>query len=748
MCPMFSRRTLLPGAVFALILCLFPAAFVSAIPQKENPREVSWHISALMVTYDNERQLYVAEDNVVISGGKTRLEADYVEFSNKTKDASAQGNVLFISGGDTITCNAMRINLQTETGTINKGTIFIQDGNYYISGENLRKTGEFTYDADRGAITTCNGDTPDWKITGRNIKVTVEGYGQAGHTALWAKNVPVLYSPYLVFPVKNKRQTGLLFPRVTDSERKGFEYEQPLFLALSRNADATVYAHYMADRGVKVAGEFRYVLDPKSKGMIVADFLEDDKIDDGTAETQNYSFSSTGRRTNTDRWWIRMKHDQALPYGFNAKLDLDIVSDEDYLQEFKDGFTGYNATKANFEEMFGRSLDEYDDTTRENSLLISKSGDNYYLKFQTLWYDDVAARQHDTTDTTLQTLPSVEFNAVRQTIGDSDFYATLDSGFSAFYRKDTDNTAAVPLVTGQRMDVHPVVYYPVKLGRSVSFDPFIGVRGTGWHTSDYADSTGDDQSFRTRGLYETGADLSTSFHRVFSFSNSRVEKLRHEIRPKLAYRFLSVAHQEDQPVFDSIDQITDQNVVTWSLTNTFTTRSQVPKPDGSTENVYREVAWIKLYQDYNIKYERDDADAADRPWQDLKLKYELYPFKYLASTGDIALDPYDRHFKEIKVGATLRDNRGDSIATSYRYDTSNNSNHTWFTRFNVLVTSKLLAYYSFENDLEGDKTIETRAGLELNKACWRLALEFEDSSADKSIALLVTLKGIGEFGSK
>ncbi len=742
---LFSRKNLLLTAVFALFLCLVSVTCSWAMSTKEDPKEVSWHISALMVTYDNERELYVAEDNVIITGGETRLEADYVEFSNITKDAFAQGNVLFISGEDTITCNAMQINLLTEKGTINKGTIFVQDGNYYISGENLKKTGEFTYDAEKGTITTCNGDTPDWKITGRNIKVTVEGYGTANNTALWAKKMPVLYSPYLVFPIKNKRQTGLLFPLISSSDKRGFEYEQPLFIAISRNTDATVYAHYMADRGTKVAGEFRYVLDDKSKGMMMMDYLNDDKLGDGTDDTNDvkYGYASTGDRTNRDRYWFRMKHDQALPYEFKAKLDLDYVSDADYLLEFKDGFTGFDATNSYFETMFGRSLDEYDDTTRKNSLLVTRTWSKYNLNIQTLWYDNVVARQQDTDDTTLQTLPSIEFDASRQTIGESNFYYKLDSEFRSFYRQDTTATA----VNGQRVDIYPKFYYPTNLGKSFFFEPFIGLRGTGWHTESFTDNSGDDTDFRTRGLYDIGAQLSTSLNRVFILNESFAEKIQHTIVPKLEYSFRPDEDQDDLPSFDSIDDISEENLITWSLSNTFTSRKSIDKPDGTTFNQYKELAWFKLYQDYDIRYERDDADAADKPWQNLKLKYELNPFQYLSSNGDIALDPYDRHFTEVKVGATVRDNRGDSIYTSYRY-TQGSTSHTWYTQFKVMMTNYLMAYYSFESDLEDNKTIETRTGIELDKECWALALEIKDESAERTIAFMVTLKGIGEFGSK
>lgn len=725
--------------VLCLLVCQAPS---SAMPAKENPREVSWHISALMVTFDKDRELYIAEDDVIITGGKTRLEADYVEFSNKTKEAFAQGNVLFISGGDTITCNAMQINLATEKGSINKGTIFVQEGNYYISGENLRKTGAFTYDAEKGSITTCDGDTPDWKITGRDIKVTVEGYGTAKHTVLWAKKLPALYSPYLVFPVKTKRQTGLLLPAIGSSERRGFEIEQPLFLALSRSSDATFYAHYMSDRGVKGAAEYRYFISDQSKGAIMADFLDDDKIDDGTTATEKYSFSSTGQRTNRDRWWFRMKNDQELPGGFTAKLDVDVVSDADYLQEFKEDLTGFEKTNEYFSDEFGRSLDSYDVTTRKNSLLVSNAWSSYSLNIQGLWYDNVVARRQNTTDTTLQTLPSVEFDALRQKIGNTGFYWNLDSEFRSFYRQDTTAT----LINGQRIDVYPKLYYPTRLFKAFSFEPYLGVRGTGWHTPDFTDTHGDDDSFRTRGIYDAGASLSTTIDRIFTLSSSLAEKIRHEIIPQIDYSFQPSIIQDDLPYFDSLDNLSEQNLITWSLTHVFTARKKVFGEDGTETNDYKELARFKFYQDYDIKNERDNETATGRPWQDVKLKYELNPFDYLSSNGDIAVNPYDGHFTEVKVGATIKDNRGDSLYSSFRYAV--NQPQTWLNQLNIQITDELMTYYGLEIDLKNDSTVEQKGGVEYTRDCWGLALGYRESPGDRAIAFLIRLTGIGEFGTR
>ena len=725
------------AAAFSFIVITLHWGVAEANPLSQDPKEVSWHISALKVTFDNKRNLYIAEKDVVITGGETRLEADYVEFSNKTKDAFAQGNVLLISGDDSIACSAMNINLSTEIGTINKGTIFIQENNFYIHGETIRKTGKFSYHTDKGSITSCAGESPDWKISGKNIKVTIEGYGTANHAVLWARKVPALYSPFLVFPVHTKRQSGLLIPRITSSDRKGFEYEQPLYLAVSDSTDATIYTDYMSDRGLKLGTEFRYVLDNKSKGALFIDLLDDQKIDDGTDNTKNYSFSTTPQRTNTDRYWFRMKHNQDLPNGFTSKLDIDIASDEDYLQEFKDGFSGYDETKKYFEKEFGRSLDEYDDTTRKNWLNFNKSWSTYTFNAEAIWYDNISARRQDTDDTTLQTLPSLEFNASKQQIGPSRFFYSLDSEYRSFYRQDT----TAELVNGQRADIYPKVFLPVKLGSFFNFEPWAGLRETIYYTNNFTDSDGNSDNFRTRQMYNIGADLSTTLIKIFNSDNWFAEKVKHELTPKLEYIFTPNVIQDDLPSFDAIDRLAEQNILTWSLTNYFTARDTVTAPKGEEKLTYREFAYFKLYQSYDI---RKKNDSESRPFSDITFDSELRPHRFFSLDLDLSWSPYDNQFKTFNVGNILKDNRGDALETEYRF--TKDESESLYSKIDASLTDELSAFYSIEQNLRDNKTVETRTGFTVAKSCWEFNLEFSESPGNRSITFLINLHGIGEFG--
>ncbi len=78
----------LPGRIFAFAEDAFTG---------KDPGQVSWNISAQAIEYNQEKQVYIAEGDVVITGGTIRLEADVVQYSDLTKDAAARGNVTLIS---------------------------------------------------------------------------------------------------------------------------------------------------------------------------------------------------------------------------------------------------------------------------------------------------------------------------------------------------------------------------------------------------------------------------------------------------------------------------------------------------------------------------------------------------------------------------------------------------------------------------------------------------------------------------
>jgi len=715
-----------------------------------------WHITADEISFDKKNNQYIARRNVIISKENKKLTADFVRFNHETMEALAIGHVVMTAGEDILVGSRMEMDLQAEIGTVYDGTIFLKENHFYIKGDKIQKTGKDSYAVGKGSLTTCDGDHPAWKITGKNLKVTLEGYGFVNHAALWAKKVPVLYTPFLVFPVKLKRQSGLLPPQVVYSERKWEEYIQPFYWAINESSDATLYYHHIGRRGDKIGFEYRYVLDEKSKGTLMYDFLQDSKVDNGTLESSKewgYTDDIEDKlRPNSDRYWLRMKHDQALPAGFTAKLDIDIVSDQDYLHEFKDGYTGFDVTGRYFNKNFGRDLDDYTDSTRVNSLSINRSWSQFSLNAETRWYDNVIKRRQEKTDDTIQMLPVIDFNASRQQISGSPFYFDFDSEYTYFYREDASRA--------HRMDAYPRVYLPLKFKHYLSFEPSVGFRETAWHF-DKKEYRSSDKATLYRDIYDVKTDLSSTIYKIYSLQKSWVDKIKHAITPQVIYQYIPGKDQSKYPSFDGIDRIGRKNLVTYSLTNIFTSRSQTSSTKKENEDksdndepvnyTYNQFCRLKLEQSYDINEAKEDNPSnwantkEKRPFSTIYGEIEIAPVKYVSAQADATWCQYESLMKSRNIAVTLSDKRGDRLFVEHRY--AYNSSESIYTDISLFVTDQLRVYADYERNIYGAQDIEKSIGCLYKAQCWSIDFSYtHEGDDDRRYAFIINLYGIGEFG--
>jgi LPS-assembly protein len=729
----------------------------------DDPAE-PWHITADEISFDKKTDQHIAKGNVAITKKDKRLTADFVRFDHKTMEVLAIGHVIMTAGEDILVGDKMEMDLEAEVGTVYNGTVFIKENHFYIKGDKIQKTGKDSYAVGKGSFTTCDGDHPAWKITGRNLKVTLEGYGFVNHAALWAKGIPVLYTPFLVFPVKIKRQSGLLPPQIVYSKRKWEEYIQPFYWAINESSDATLYYHHIGRRGDKIGFEYRYVLDEKSKGTMMYDFLQDRKVDNGTLESREewgYTDDTDDKlRPNSDRYWFRMKHDQGLPSGFTAKLDIDIVSDQDYLHEFKDGYTGFDVTDRYFNKNFGRDLDDYDDSTRVNSLSINRSWSQFSLNAETRWYDNVINRRRkEIDDTTTQILPVVEFNASRQQISDTPFYFDLDSEYTYFYRED----ASKDTPRAHRMDAYPRLYLPLKFKHYLAFEPSVGFRETAWHF-DKEEYRSSDKATLYREIYDVKIDLSSNIYRIYSMQKSWINRIKHAITPQIVYEYIPGKDQINKyPQFDSIDNIVRKNLLTYSLTNIFTSRSQTNSAkkddldksdnDEPANYTYNQFCRLKLEQSYDINEAKEDTPSQwanqkeKRPFSTIYGEIEIDPVQYVSVQADATWCQYDSLVKSRNIAATLSDKRGDRLFVEHRYtQDSQDPSESIYTDISMVVSEQLKVYADYERDLYGTQDIKKGLGFLYKTQCWSIDFSYTHEDNDRKYAFIINLYGIGEFG--
>ena len=63
------------------------------------------------------------------------------------------------------------------------------------------------------------------------------------------QGVPILYAPYLSFPLSDARKSGILTPEIGSTGRSGNELSIPYYWNIAENYDATFTSHWFSARG-------------------------------------------------------------------------------------------------------------------------------------------------------------------------------------------------------------------------------------------------------------------------------------------------------------------------------------------------------------------------------------------------------------------------------------------------------------------------------------------------------------------
>ncbi|MBT8341570.1 MAG: LPS-assembly protein LptD [Desulfatitalea sp.] len=725
------------------------------------PAPVQWQVKADTIHYDQTNDVYTCQGHVRIHREGRTLTADRVRVDQKSRQALAEGQVRLLSGQDVLSGRRLELDLDTETGRLYDGALFFDDHHFYLSGREIHKTGEKTYFIEEASATSCDGERPNWELTSRNLKVTMEGYGIAKHATFRLKHVPILYSPYFIFPAKNGRQTGLLMPEAGTSDRKGDRYLQPFFWAIHRSMDATFFTDYMSLRGTRLGAEYRYVADLKSRGTLMADGFEDSKVDDRQGDNSlkwGYEDAPTDLdRPNRDRYWFRAKMDQALPGAVTAKLDLDVVSDQDYLLEFQNGFNGFERTREYYLGVFGRDIDDYNDTLRTNRLNLNRSWAGYSLNVDAAWNDNVILRRRDDQpDTTLQYLPQVTFDGTKKRIAGSALYFDLLSEYAYFHRSEG--------ARGHRADGYPRIYWPTRPLNAFSFEPSVGLRQTVWHTEHDAFAGEGRRYDFSRTIYDARLNTSTDFFRVFNLNRAGFDRLKHTVKPQATYIYTPEQDQDDLPYFDALDRIDRENAIVYSLTNTLVARRKIAQTQGALASRYTYTPFLrfKLEQRFDINIYNQSAPEGNenerkyQPFSDVLLELDITPGRYLFLDGDARWSAYDGEFYAYNANARLGDNRGDSLSINYLFTregdlqggTVQNPTHSIIVSGALRISRQWLLRGDFERNIEDNRHIESTLGISYQSQCWGIDVDYTEQEAyNQSIQVMIHLLGLGAFGN-
>lgn len=349
---------------------------------------------------------------------------------------------------------------------------------------------------DRASFTSCDPADPAWSIHARLLDIdNKRNRATARNVTLRLGDVPVFYFPWLQFPTTDARATGVLAPTLGNSNNAGIDLVVPVYLNLAPNYDATISPRLIADRGLMLGGEFRY-LGRTLGGEFDFSYLGNDRKIDDARDDDRYSFD--------------FKHRQRFGAHWSLAADLRDVSDDRYFEDF------------------GDSLSSVATSLLPSSAYLSGRGNG--------WSVSMGGDRVEITDPRF--LPGAEpYRRLPRIFGS---YAStnlrgpivgVDAEWVRFAKND--------FIGGDRHDVTPWVAWPFE-GASWFVRPRYAYRMTG-----YALDGGTDRS-PSRNVPIASLDSGLVFERGFG-SHGWTQTLE----PRLFGLYVPYRNQDDLPLFDT-----------------------------------------------------------------------------------------------------------------------------------------------------------------------------------------------------
>jgi len=462
----------------------------------------------------------VLEGPVTVTHAGARFQADRMTFRDE-RTLEAEGNVLVVWENNRIFGTTMRYDLETEEGVI-RDAIGQVDPEYQFTAAEVRKVGNDLVYLKHAEITTCTQPTPYWSFRVSSARVRVDGYAKMWNARFKVERVPILYFPFLFWPVKEGRAPGLLLPEIGTTQNRGQVIHQPLYLPLGRSADLTVTGSHYTLAGTGFGAELRAV--PNRDGRLALEgFWIPDEV------------------SGNDRWRLRYEQTQRFRNGFRMLADIDAVSDFDYLADFE------------------RDLDQTSLPNIRAVLEFSRTGKWASLNVRQLRDEQLFS---DGTSSVQQTFPEIEIRGRSRKLGKSPLYLSFESSVSSIQQRGEQ--LGIPVDTDYlRGDVYPTLSIPWSPAPWVDITPSASYRYTYYTQSRTAVPDGNGGTTAAvvdddlaRGLGSVGIEIvGPKVFRIFGNPDPKsTSRYKQVVEPVVSYNYSQGFDRIDEVIrFDEID---------------------------------------------------------------------------------------------------------------------------------------------------------------------------------------------------
>lgn len=621
------------------------------------------------------------------------------------------------------------------------------------TADDLRLTPDGVLDLKGVTFTTCPVHEDDWLLKASDITLdTRTKIGTARNATVDFMGVPLIYLPWVSFPLSDERKSGFLFPGIGNTSTGGVQVTVPYYWNIAPNADFTFQPTEYTKRGPDLGGDLRWLTE-NQHGELDWNYLPYD----------SHFGASRSRERLKDVW--------DLPLETRLTLDAANVSDTEYFEDFSQGPEG------------------------ASTAFLNRSAELSYRS--EYWRAQAQVQQYQTIDiVNLAPLQRPYARLPRLTLGAGDSVGSsvmlrygFDSELVDFHRNidGPDNN-------GWRADLMPHATLDVT-GPGYFLRPQIAYRVTQYELDSLAQ--GYTRQAPSRALPIASLDAGLQFEK---YAGSRDQR-KITLEPRVLYLYVPYRNQDQIPVFDTAvpdlnpvelfrdnryvgaDRVSDANQVSVGVTSRLldagdgrqflaatlgqsyyfqTPRVTLPFEAPATGKRSDFVAQISLtaFQDWsadigvqwdpeNARSERTLLNLQYKPADNavINLAYRYERFQYIQPNPDQpGVSPYWQGFDQLELSGAwpIRANWDLFVRDVYAL-----RDYTPVTPLTVAPPGTPQATTVVETRGE----LERFVGIQYRSCCWRLRLGVRrfvnnhDGSQDTGIWLQLELAGLAGVGS-
>lgn len=683
-----------------------PPPHFLAMPQPEQPGVTL--LSAEHAHIVDRTLLSMHGDVEAIRDGQM-LRADRATYDKDRDLLRTEGNVSYLRKEIAFDGERGEMQLETDQG-------YLENARFLLYERHARGHAERAVIEDRDrtllsrmSYTTCDPGKDDWLLKASRVRLDQStGAGTARNVTVSFKGVPFLYTPYLSFPIDDRRKSGFLSPTLRDSSKNGIDFAMPYYLNLAPRFDATLTPRIVTERGGMLESEFRY-LNRKSRGQIDAAWLPNDDL------------------AARDRYLLHYRHAARPSERLSLDIDFNRASDGEYFRDL-----GNNLSIASITHLEQRALLSY----QANDWMASARLQAYQTIDDTIRADRRPYRQ----------LPVLLFRTQRP-----EYSSQLNARFVTSY-VNFDHDDRVP--TGGRLELQPSVTLPF-YSMAAYAQPSLTLRHTAYHLNETGPSI--DESGPRRTLPVFSFDTGLFLERDTRWGD---RPMLQTLEPRLYYLYIPYRDQSDLPLFDSgrpdfnftqlfrdnrfngSDRVGDANQLSLAVTSRLL--------DGVTARQRAQfgIGRIVYFRDREVTLNGIPETAQV---SDIVAEGTANLTRSITLRFDARRSEETGKFDKGGVWLQYRPAPRSIFNISYRYRSESLEQTDVSLLWPLSPRWHLIARRNYS--LLDARILETLAGLEYQSCCWRLRVvsrRFVDDdlgNTDRSIFVQFDLKGLTSIGS-